>query len=154
MKRYTKAERVAFNTRANAILARFPEVRSELYPRRAMSDIGPIQLCTSHALKHGDSVAGINARVSTEQFGDYGDSRRALATILGIALPSGKWNICGFDPVAVLDEFEDRLARVNARPPTPEEAAAWDEADAAEAAIWAARRAEWAAEKNLEPVSP
>lgn len=157
MKLLTKAARAAFNARAAAILARFPATTRGSYSHHAMSDeFGRVYL-DADTLEHGDRVAGVSCRIADiRQFGepdDYKHPRRAVAASHGITLPSGKWNLCGYDPETVLDEWERRLERAKVRPPTPEEAAAWKAADDAEESLWAARRAEWEAEKNIETVS-
>lgn len=101
------------------------------------------------------TLEDINGRFQdTSVFGEWGSPERAIANSLDIALPSGKWNILHSDPNVILAEFERRMKRVNARPPSPEEREAWELADAEEAAKLAVWRGEMDKIMNPEPVSP
>jgi hypothetical protein len=154
MKKPLKADKIAFLKASEQL---FESLGFQPYPpdepgydrhmgaRRIMTDYGVFKLHDHDS----DSILfslDIYGRFETPAvFGSYGDENHRRALALGISLPSGKWNVNGgpANGQAVLAEFERRMRSVNARPPTPDEQAAWDAQDAAETARLSIQRKEW-----------
>lgn len=96
----------------------------------------------------------INGRFAdpANRFGEFWQHTENVqrANLLGVALPSGKWNVSsemGSDSKStregLLDRFDHRMELVNARQPTDVEEAAWQQAYAEESAKLKIQRAEW-----------
>lgn len=145
MKKPLKSDKLAFLKAAEQL---FVSLGFQPYPpdepgydrhngaRRIMTDYGVFKL-HEHSPESVTFSLDIYGRFeSPAAFGEFGSENYRRAQALGISLPSRKWNVDGGrnNGPAVLAEFERRMKAVNARPPTPEERTAWEEADRVETA--------------------
>ena len=141
MKRITKKQATAFCQSAAALIATFgfQPIQGDRRSLRAMTDLGTfIVYPPNPELEAGSFCVDINGYFpDTTIFGTWGSPERKVAIRHDISLPSGKWNVLCTDPGTVLSVWERRMLSVNARPPTPEEAAVWTEQDRHDAARWA-----------------
>jgi hypothetical protein len=155
MKRLPKKEHVRFAKQALALFIRmgfqkYPDdvPGHDLHARdmRIMTDLGVYCVHLPDAeMNMGDYSHDINGRFETVPArGDFTSDLYKRLRSLDANYFSGKWNLMGNAEVEeTLELFEARMGLVNARPPTPEEAAQWAADDAIKAAKLAVARADW-----------
>lgn len=151
MKRITKKQDAAFCKAAAALIdelgfARYPERHlARVNDRRIMTDLGLFRVNVPQT-GFDHYLHDITGRFpDTSLFETWGSPERKRALAWDVALPSGKWNVLYGTPDAVLNAFRKHMEWAHARPLTPEETAADDALLDADAAKWAA----WRAEENL-----
>lgn len=162
MRQFSKANRETFEAEARQLFnslgfLSFPD-DEEGYDRNSRS----LRIMTDYGWFHvhipeADTTLSwydINGRFANpkEAFGEFWQNTENVqrANLLGVALPSGKWNVSsemGSDSAStrewLLDRFEHRMELVNARKPTDAEEATWQQAYAEESAKLKIQRAEW-----------